>query len=152
MDQTQEPTAAPALSEPASSFAPAPASPAEVPETVAPELPQEEMMANLEALMAKIEDSYQQFGPQKFAVDKQAQDLKSQAMRQLFDLLQSKGIDPNDPEAVGAYLDQIKSDNPELYQQVEQALELILGSDQGAGAPSPDNMNMNPNEDVSQNL
>ena len=152
-----------------SSVAPAPASPEAVPgipvDGAQAELSQEEMKKNLQDLMAKIEGKYQEFNTQKFSSDNKTKEQKGEILRQLFDLFQSKGIDPNNPEEVKAYLDKIQASNPELFAQIEQALQSILGDDQAgmeanAAAPTDvapggapvDNMNINPNEAPQENI
>jgi DNA-binding TFAR19-related protein (PDSD5 family) len=112
------------------------------------ELTPEQMRSNLQDLMSKIDGKYQDFKSQKFAGSAKEQDIKSSVLRQLFDLFVSKGVDPNSPGEVKAFLDNIKRVNPELYQQVEQALMMLindgsLGADeQGAPTGPTDAMGM----------
>jgi len=94
-----------------------------------PGLSQDQMRTNLQDMMAKVDGKYQEFNAQKFSSDNQSQEIKSQVLRELFDLFESKGIDPNNPEEVKEFLDTIKQNNPELYQQVEQALKTLLNGD-----------------------
>ena len=153
-------------------FPVAPASPAPVPgipasplagESVGGGLSQEEMVKNLEELMAKIEGKYQDFNSQKFATNNKLQESKSETLRQIFDVFESLGIDVNNVEEVRAFLDKLRESNPELSQQLEQALQTVLG-DEVAPAPSDvvpvpetegllsDNMNINNDETTSQNV
>lgn len=143
-----------------SPVAPAPASPEAVPgipnTASSTELSQEQMKTNLQDMMSKINEKYSQFKTQKFSSDNIIKKQKGEALRQLFDFFQSKGIDPNNPEDIKAYLDNIKEKRPELYAQIEQAIQTILG-DEPEVAPSPaaeipstldeaNNMNINQNE------
>jgi len=105
---------------------------ASAPTTGAPELSQEEMKANLQDMMSKMSGSYQQFNSDKFTADNQTKDAQSKALVKFFDLLQGAGIDPSDMNAVQAFLESVKTSNPELSQQLEQAIQIILGSDQAA--------------------
>ena len=146
---------------PASEFPPAPASPASVPgipptaSDVAPG--QDEMKARLAEVMEKLEGKYQQFDQSKFSTENKMAQMKSDAMSELFTMLQSKGIDPNNPDELKAFLDKIQASNPDLYQQIVGALNAIIGSetamnpnagdqpDPNAIASSPETNNMNIN-------
>lgn len=141
MDPLQQPTP--------SDFAPAPASPAEV---GAPGLSQEQMKGNIQNMMTGIEGKYQDFTTAKTAADTEIANQKTVTLQDLFDFFQSQGVDPNSPEEVQAYLDKLKMSNPEIYDQVESALKMLLGEDLASsegptvapveGAPV-DNMNIN---------
>ena len=113
-----------------SNLAPAPASPEAVPgigASASPELSQEQMKGNLQELMGKIESKYNEFGAAKASADNASKTSKSEMLREVFDLFESQGVDPNSPEEVGAFLDKIKETNPEIYAQIDQALRSLLG-------------------------
>lgn len=165
---------------PTSGFAPVPASPAAVPgipeSAGQPPMAQEEMITSLRDLMAKIQGKMGDFNSGKAVSESKLMQAKSQSLREVFDLLQSLGIDPSNVEDVQAFLDKIKENNPELYQQVEKVLSEIIGGDTtdpgtsvdtgqtpqdlGAAAPAPEaapapdpNMNINnTNETSPQNI
>lgn len=90
-------------------------------------LSQEQMKANLQGMMSKIEGKYQDFNSHKFAAANQTTADKSSSLRQLFDLFQSMGVDPSDPAALKQFLAQLQQSNPQMYQQVVDALEAMLG-------------------------
>lgn len=139
---------------------PAPASPPAVP--VGEETPtssglsQEQMIANLQGLMEKINGKYQDFNSDKFSADNQIKEQRSQSLQQLFDLLQSAGVDPSNVEEVKAFLDSMKEKNPELAQQFEQALQILLGQEEAPSDEVPEesqNMNINTSDATTpQNL
>lgn len=93
------------------------------------ELSQEQMKANLQDMMSKIDSKYQDFNSQKFSSDNKYKVQQGEALRQLFDILQSFGVDPSNVEEVGAFLNKIKNSNPELGQQLEESLSVLLGED-----------------------
>lgn len=153
--------------------APAPASPAEVPGIPATpaegEMSQEQMKANLQDLMSKIDNKYQDFNVQKFSSDNKVKDSNAAALRMFFDMLQQNGVDPSNVEEVGAFLEKIKANNPEVFKQIESILQTLIGGDTtstegvvtpdaGAGVPPvagaevPPNMNINTNEPPQQNI
>lgn len=151
---------------PNQSIPPAPASPEAVPgipeAPVSGGLSQEQMKTNLRDMMAKIESKYQDFNSDKFSSDNQIKEQQSESLRQIFDLFQSAGVDLSNVEEVRAFLDDLRTKNPELSQQIEQVLQNVIGedplaqSDEAPIAPGPEgippgNMNIN-NEEPPQNL
>lgn len=142
--------------DPLEQMQPAPESPVSPPGvTGTPELSQDEMRKNLQYMMAKIDASYQDFNTQKFSSANKVQDQRSQLLRDLFDLLQSMGVDPSIPEEVKAFLDKIKQENPELYQQIEESLQTLLGEEVAPvenGEIPQTNMNINKYENPPQNI
>src|SRR3990167_10099633 len=111
--------------------APAPASPEQAPAiSGTPEgLSQEEMRANLKGMMEKIQGKFQDFNAQKFSSGNKSKELQSQALREIFSILESMGVDPSSPEEVNAFLEDLKTKNPELAQQIETALKSVLGEE-----------------------
>lgn len=136
------------------------------------EMSQEQMIANLQDLASKIETKYQDFNSQKFASANKLEVKKREALKEVFDIMETAGIDLTNPEEVKGFLDSLKEKNPELYQIVEQSLEALFSEGAPAiGEPSAvppvaeeeggyippsgleqNNMNMNPNENLSQNI
>jgi len=132
----------------------------------APELSQEQMRSNLQEIRSKIEEKQQDLNSQNFVSANREQEMRGDTLRQIFDLFQANGVDPNNLEEVRVFLEKIKASNPELSQQLEQALKTVLGEeglpqenmgDMGEenGGMSPENMNINninSNENPQQNL
>lgn len=122
--------------------APVPSSPAGVPgipdASAAGPLSQEQMRANLQEVQGKLQDSFSGFNKQVKMNDISSKEQASELLRQLFDMLQSQGVDPNSPEAVKAFLDQMKESNPERYQHIVQALQMIMSGDTEAPAMPPE--------------
>ena len=143
-------------------FQPAPVSPTEAPatsNTQTQDLPQEEMRDNLKNMMEQNDNKYQNFKAGQFSYDNQKEQAKSQALREVFDLLQSAGVDPSNVEQVQQFLDEIKTKSPELYQQVVKVLQDIISEDVNNGETTnlvenpPSNMNINnTNDQSSENL
>lgn len=135
------------------------------------ELSQEQMIANLQDLAGKIDNKYQEFNSQKFAMGNKLDLKKREALKEVFDIMNSSGIDLSNPEDVKKFLDSLKESNPELYQIVEASLEFLF-SDETESAPDiataeensqmlpsqtapinegQNNMNINTNADINQN-
>ena len=145
----------------ASEFPPVQASPEAapgMPET-GEALSEGEMRTNLENAMAKLKDKYSQFSDQKFVADNQQNKRRSDALSELFTLLEARGVNPENPEEIRAFLDKLRQSNPEIADQVEQAIKALLGeeeqtevSTEGTAEVPEDNMNINTNEEVPQNI
>lgn len=134
-------------------------------------LSQEQMKGNLQDMMSKIDQKYQNLNSQKFVSSNKDSEGKNSMLRNIFDMLQLNGVDPSNVEEVRAFLEKLKQNNPEQAQQFESVLESLLGEeilDKGeisediglvnSGiAPQDDqimsdNMNMENNEVSQENL
>ena len=114
---------------------------------VSEELSQEEMTQNLKEMMEKIQSKYSEFGAQDFSTKNKQKVLEGQALREIFNLLQSMGVDPSNVEEVGAFLNKIKETNPELSKQIEESLQALLGEEQSTSQEDEtDSSNMNIND------
>jgi len=145
------------------SIAPAPVSPPEAPgipgQENQPELSQEQMRGNIQGLMSKLQTKNQDLEAQQLSSGNNMDKAKGEALRELFDILENMGIDPNNVEQVGAFLNKLKENNPELHQQVESSLESLLGDktldEPTEGTPEMDpslNMNINTNATPQENI
>lgn len=129
----------------------APESPEKVPGVpmtdtlVPPAANSEEMKANLADMMAKLDGKFQDFNSNKFSADNQLKDQQGQTLGILFDLLEKAGVDPSNPEEVKAFIENIKMQSPELGDQLEQALQVILGEEEVSSEQVPVENNMNIN-------
>ena len=86
----------------------------------------EEMTADLEKLMAAVNDKMNTFHGQKVASDSQLTVAQNNAIAGLFAVLKKNGVDPSDPNAISAFLQQLQQDNPEGYAIFEDAVNSIL--------------------------
>lgn len=152
--QPQSPAGLPPISEQPSGFSPVPDSPIGPQDAVGQGMTEEQMKASLQDILSKIDNKYSEFDNNNFNTSRQASQMKSEAISELFDILQKKGIDPNDPQQLQEYLNEIKGRNPELYKQIVDAINAILGpSDPNqTGEVTPDNMNIQSDETLSPNI
>lgn len=113
-----------------SSLPPVPASPEGVQGgPTGAQLSQTEMSASLQNMMGDLDGKYSEFQDAKTQADSDSEEQKNDILRQLFDLFQIQGVDPADPEAVKAFLDKIKQENPEVFAQIEKALQSLIGGE-----------------------
>lgn len=146
----------------ANEFSPVPASPAGVPGIPPTQeetgMSQDDMKSRLQEVMAKLQGKYQAFDESKFNAENDAAKMKSDALSELFTMLESKGIDPNNPDELQNFLDGIKGRNPELYQQIVTAITAIIGSEEsmnpnaGNLEAQTNNMNINNDNQPAQNI
>jgi len=104
-------------------------------ETAVPEMSQEQMMADLDQLMSKVQGKYQDFNTQKIQVGNNVQDMQEETMNKIFEILSAAGVDGSDPQQVNDFLEKLKGINPELYKIFEDAISSVMGGESGA---SPD--------------
>ena len=82
--------------------------------------------AVLQELMAKIDETMSKIQETQATGEQLDQNTKMEILKALFDVLQKMGVDPNDQEAVNAFLEQLKTANPEVYAAFERVLDSIL--------------------------
>jgi len=149
LQQPQSPAGTPTISENPSQFAPTPESPTEAPGIPSEgNLSQEQMQSNLQELLAKLKGKAGSFDSQKTALDSQLETRRQETLQEIFDLFKAKGIDPNNPDEIQAFLDDLKQKNPVMYDLVVKTLNSVLGPEE----ESEQNMNINPNEAPQQNI
>jgi hypothetical protein len=164
--QPQSPADIQPISENPSSFSPVPDSPPEVGGVESPsvqgELSQDQMRGNLQEMMSKMEALNQQNKAELSDFQGSKKKNVEDAIQKLFELFQQNGIDPSNVEEVKAFLEKIKTTNPELSSMVENAIITILSKIEQIGnqeegvegtMPIPqDNMNITNNEQPGQNI
>jgi hypothetical protein len=64
---------------------------------------------------------------------------KLDALRELFSMMQSAGVDLTSTESVNAFLERIKAANPNMAQDFEEALDELLGDDSMVEPQTPGN-------------
>lgn len=138
-----------------SNVADVPPSPAEVADLTQQGLTQDEMKAHLKELMDKVQEAYSGFNGQKTESNAVLKEQENAMLREIFDLLESYGVDASNVEEVNAFMEKIKQTDPELFQQIEKALSSMLGGEtppENPGQEPQENMNINPNEEIPQNI
>lgn len=98
-------------------------------------LSQEQMRANLQEMAGNIESKYQDFNSQKFAFKNKLELKKREALKEVFDIMETAGIDLNSPEDVKMFLDSLREKNPELSQIIESSLEELFSEDSSEQIP-----------------
>lgn len=93
---------------------------------------QDQMKSSLDSLVEKLREKNQGLQSTTFANRKMSSQERMKALRAVFEILESAGVDPSNPESVRMFLDDMKMKNPELYAILEPALEKLLGGENPA--------------------
>jgi len=126
--------------DPQAEFQEAPASPAQAPEIGGPGegMSQEMMRSNLRGMMEQIKQKMGGVKAAKFGLDKQRAESKSVTLRNIYDYFESVGVDPSNPDEVRTYIEDMRSESPELAAQLEAYLQEALGAEEEGFVPSVD--------------
>ena len=88
---------------------------------------EEEMLADLQQLMDKINNEYSNYSQEKRRSKTMTEKGKEEAVNKIFEILASAGIDGSDQEQVNAFLEELKQKNPEMHELFVDAINGILG-------------------------
>ena len=119
-------------------------------------------------MITQIKSKLGSFQAVKFASDNKKEKVRLDLLKQVFEKLQLAGVDLSDQQSVSAFIEKLKQANPELANNFEQAMNVLLeGGKTGLaevqdpnatldlGVPPQNmnnNMNINPNENLSQTI
>ena len=104
------------------------------------------------ALIQKIKDSLSNLGAQDFAGKDKADMNRRALLHQVFNKLQLVGVDLTDRQSVSDFIANLRQQSPELADQFEKAMSVLLGEEGVASSETADpNMNQPiPNGDPNQ--
>ena len=97
-------------------------------------LSQEQMRANLQEMAGNIEGKYQDFNSQNFVSKNKMELKKREAIKEVFNIMETAGIDLNSPEDVKMFLDSLR-EKSELSQIIESSLEELFSEDSSEQIP-----------------
>lgn len=86
----------------------------------------DQMADDLRQLMDAVTERHNTFHGQAKTVETEMAKSQNKAIADLFQVLEKNGVDPSDPAAVTAFLDQLKQENPEGYAMFEAAINNLL--------------------------
>lgn len=85
----------------------------------------QQLLDLIEATRGKLGE----FNATSFAVDNQIESGRNDALKQVFEALQSAGVDLTDPQSVSDFLMKLRTQNPQMSQMFEEALNQLLGGE-----------------------
>ena len=98
-------------------------------------------------LIGVIRQKLGDFNAVQFAGKNKTEQVRRDLLRQVFEILQTAGVDLNDRESVAAFLEKLRSQNPQLAEWLESSMNILLGGE-NTGSATP----KNPNEDMDLGL
>jgi hypothetical protein len=96
----------------------------------------QQLMDLIEATKGKVSE----LNTALFSSQNASEQARSEALREVFAILQQAGVDLQDPQSVADFLAKIREVNPEVAQMLEESLEALLTGE--APAPADNNMNL----------
>lgn len=104
------------------------------------------------ALIQKIKDSLSNLQAQSFAGNDKNDMNRRELLQQVFSKLQLVGVDLTDRQSVADFIDNLRQQSPELADQFEKAMSVLLG-EEDVSTPEEESINMNQqNETPSQTV
>ncbi len=117
-----------------------------------------EEMKQLTDLLGATKGKISELNSTGFVANNSGEAERQEGLKEVFAMLEQAGVDLRDPAAVGEFLEQLKSINPEMAQLLEEAIGSLLGegtapqeSEWSAPLPNPGDMNIN-NEAIQPNI
>ena len=125
-------------------------SPAAIPSTVpgmpgadtAPMTPEHKQ--ELIELLSKVKQEYSKWRSMRFGVQNQSNEFRKAQLKEVFQILQGKGVNLNDPKSVSAFLNELKKTAPQHYEAITKALDYLLGTDYETQQQEQDPLNVAP--------
>jgi len=106
-----------------------------------PQFATDEQRQQLLDLIQQIRDKVAETNANMFAGGNQTQRVKMDALKEIFDLMKSSGVDLSDPAAVQKFIDDLKAFSPDIGQMFEDAMNDLLGG-QGENTEQSQPMDM----------
>ena len=92
----------------------------------------EEMKADLDEMLSMLQKKAADVKGNKTTTQAAMEESKRKVMGLFFDILQRAGVDPNNVESIGQFIEQLSQQDPDLAQLFEQVFNMI------AGGPAPE--------------
>lgn len=88
-----------------------------------------EHKAELQAFLSKVKQEYSKWQSMKFGTQNTANEQRKDQLKTVFQILQARGVDLNDPKSVAEFLAQLKQTAPQHFDAITKALDYLLGTD-----------------------
>jgi hypothetical protein len=95
----------------------------------------EQMVADLEGKTAALQGKNAELNAKSITRGNKLDNMRTEIMQNLFALLEKNGIDPNDPESLRSFLEQLAETDPDLFEIFETAF-VNLSPEGGEAAPT----------------
>ena len=88
-----------------------------------------EHKAELQQLLSKVKQEYSKWRSMRFGVQNTSNEMRKEQLKQVFQILQAKGVNLNDQKSVAAFLVNLKQTAPQHFDAITKALDYLLGTD-----------------------
>ncbi len=93
-------------------------------------------------LLSKVKQEYSKWRTMRFGVQNQSNEFRKAQLKEVFQILQARGVDLNDPKSVAAFLEQLKKTAPQHFDAITKALDYLLGSNYETQQQEQDPLNV----------
>lgn len=90
-----------------------------------------EQMGELQALIGKTRGAVGELSAMENSLKAKSGKLDSERLQQFFYMLESQGVNLEDPQSIADFLNKLKSTNPEVGEMIESDLEELLDKTDG---------------------
>lgn len=104
------------------------------------EMASPEQMQGLQELLEGTKQKIGEYNANRFAGKNKSEQENKDLLKEVFQMMQDSGIDLTDQASVSEFLDKLKTENPQLFQWFEMAMDGLLGNE------TITNENINENE------
>lgn len=95
-------------------------------------------------LLSKVKGEYSKWRSMRFGVQNQSNEFRRAQLKEVFQILQAKGVDLNDPKSVSEFLARLKETAPQHFTAITKALDYLLGSNYETQQQVEDPLNVPP--------
>jgi hypothetical protein len=88
-----------------------------------------EQRMEIEDLLAKLQEAKDRLDALQLDADNKAEMMRTKMLRKVFGDLQSVGVNLEDQQSVGAFIQELRAMSPELAEQFENSMNVLLGND-----------------------
>ncbi|MCK9369570.1 hypothetical protein M0R04_06655 [Candidatus Dojkabacteria bacterium] len=121
------------VSQQAPQASPIPQAPMNEPAAGPQEMATPEQKEELKRLFAGVQGANSKLVSQDLMGRNQNSIMRQELVQKLFELMQQAGVDPNDPAAIKAFLQQLEQQDPDLLEMFEVAFRGLAGNEQVPG-------------------
>lgn len=93
-------------------------------------LQREEQDSETDRLFSQLEEEYRKFNSNLIVMKNKIEQARIQTLRRVFEMMKNNGIDPNNPEQLGAFMERISEIDPDFLALFETAMDGLLSGEQ----------------------
>ena len=102
-------------------------------------LDEAQMRADIERDFATVKSKAAELHTQNYINRNKIRQAKMQLMKQVFDILEGMGVDPNNLDSINNFLSKLEKQDPDLVELFEMVINGMSPDEEAAPAPEEDN-------------